>query len=107
MNRLWPFPNSAIRQFSALNDHFALLRAAARDLSAASVHDRRWASTRDRLFAEDDHPLTNIKRDLDASGQTSASDNVDQLISGYQADRKQLDAQLGKAGPQPSPSATP
>ena len=92
---------------TALNDHFELLRAAARDLSAAPVHDGRWTAARDRLFAEDNHPLTIIKRDLDAGGQTSASDNVDQLISSYQTDRTQLDARLGKPTPRPSPSATP
>jgi DNA-directed RNA polymerase specialized sigma24 family protein len=91
----------------ALNDHFVLLRAAARDLSAASVRDRRWTATRDRLLAEDNHPLTNVRRDLDASGQTSASDVVDQLITTYESDRKQLDAQLRTPAPRPSPPATP
>jgi len=84
----------------ALDRRFALLRAAGGDLSAVQVHDRRWKTARDRLFSESDVTVTEIERELEATGQTRSKAEVDQLATAFATDRKALQAELAPT-PQP------
>ena len=94
----------------AVDRRFALLRAAGGDLTAVQIHDRRWKTARDRLFSESDVTVTEIERELEATGQTRSKAEVDNLVTAYAADRKALQAELAPTTqpvvPAP-PAATP
>jgi hypothetical protein len=96
------------RTAAALDNRYALLRAAEHDLLAASVHDPRWRSARDRLFKESDVPVTPIVRDLQVSGQARSAQDVQRLVAAYEADSRPLEVQLGRQPAQPGqPGQTP
>ena len=94
----------------AVDHRFALLRAAGGDLTAVQIHDRRWKTARDRLFSESDVTVTEIERELEATGQTRSKAEIDNLVTAYAADRKALQADLAPTTqpvvPAP-PAATP
>jgi DNA-directed RNA polymerase specialized sigma24 family protein len=85
-----------------LANRYQLLTAADRDLIAASVHDPRWKSARDKLFKESDVQMTSIERDLQATGQDRSDQEVGRLVAGFDTDRRPLETQLGRAAAQPS-----
>jgi hypothetical protein len=85
---------------AALATRYELLRTASRDLIGVPTRDARWKSVRGRLFTESDHPITQIQRDLQVSGQKRSSEEVQQLIAAYENDRKPLESDLGRPPPQ-------
>ena len=89
------------RAVDAMSDRFDLLRDAARDLIGASERDSKWDATRDKLFDEASHSVETVERDLQVTGQKRASGEISQLAKSYEADRKQLDPQLGRPVPPP------
>ena len=91
----------------ALDRRFALLRAAGGDLSAVQIHDQRWKTARDRLFSESDATVTEIERELEATGQTRSKAEVDQLAVSYATDRKALQAELAPAAQPVVPAPPP
>jgi DNA-directed RNA polymerase specialized sigma24 family protein len=95
------------RAIMAVNDRYDLLRAASQDLIAVPARDTRWNAARTNLFNESDHLVTPIEHDLQVTGQATASAEVQRLASGYEAERKPLEADLGRqpAQPQPVPTA--
>jgi uncharacterized protein DUF5667 len=96
------------RASAALSSRYQLLRAASRDLLAASVHDARWRAARDRLFRESDVPVTPIVRDLEVSGQARSAQDVQTLTASYQKDSQTLQTQLGrKPADQGAPGQAP
>lgn len=95
------------RAVEAVSTRYDLLRAAGRDLAGVTSHDSRWRAARDRLFKESDLQMTPLQRDLQAIGQGRSAQEVQQLVAGYDADRKSLETQLGRQSGPGSPGATP
>lgn len=91
---------SGDRAVEAMGDRFDLLRDAARDLISSNERGKSWGTTRDKLFDEASHPVTLVERDLQVTGQKRSADEIAQLSKSYEADRKQLDPQLGRPLPQ-------
>jgi len=95
------------RTVDVLSNRYQLLSAADRDLLNASVHDARWKAARDKLFKESDVQMTSIERDLQATGQDRSSQEVGRVVADFDATRRPLETQLGRAASQPaSPGGT-
>jgi hypothetical protein len=96
------------RTVAALDDRYRLLRAAGRDLLSVSVHDARWRAARDELFKKSDVQVTAVQRDLQDTGQTRSEQDVERLVTSFNADRRPVETELGrKAAPAPGDTTAP
>jgi DNA-directed RNA polymerase specialized sigma24 family protein len=92
---------------TAVRDHFDDLRAAGADLLRSPRHDQKWLDQRNRFGELASQSTQQIEADLTATHQREQSDEVKALTTQFQADRKQLDQQLGQAAPPATPSPSP
>ena len=92
----------------AVDDRYEALRVAAADLAALHHRDARWIAARDRFEAEANKSVDPIQRALDAQKEASAAASVKRTYQRFQADRQELDRELGvKAAPAPVNPGTP
>lgn len=90
----------------AMDAHFDLLRAAARDVGLASTHDAQWRSERDQYNQAASESTEELQNSLSANHQGQAAKQVKSQTEQFQRDRKTLDQGLGSGTtPQPAPSA--
>lgn len=88
----------------AMDAHFALLRASARDLGLAPTHDAQWRAERDQYNQAASESTEELQNTLSANHQGQAAKQVKSQTQQFQRDRKTLDQGLGST-PQPAPSS--
>jgi hypothetical protein len=93
----------------AMQRRYTLLEDAANQLAGNSNHDVKWQSSVSNWESASAISAENIESDLRSAHQTAAADQVAQLASAFQAQRKAYVQQLtGKPPPRgPVPSPTP
>lgn len=90
----------------AMDAHFNLLRASARDLGLAPTHDAQWREERDQYNQAASESTEELQNSLSANHQGKAATQVKSQTQQFQRDRKTLDQGLGSGStPQPGPSA--
>lgn len=97
------------RTVMALSDRYALLRAAGRDLASVppTRRDKRWQTARERYFKEADKLVGQIGRDLLATNQRPEAEEVQQLVSRFEAERRPVEAELGRQASEPGQNPPP
>lgn len=79
----------------ATRDLFASLRGAMSDLTRVPNRNAAWVAERDRVEQEASKPPTLIENSLNSAGAKQQANEVKALNEQFQADRKELDANLG------------
>lgn len=98
--------NNADLAVAAMQEHFDLLRAAARDLIAARKRDRHWTSVRDDLESQASLDVAPLERELEQVGAKRQSAQIQADNARFQNDRRSFDPKLGEK-PAPSTNLTP
>lgn len=92
----------------AVRDRYVELSQAARALiDDSGQHDAAWKSARDKLVADESAGLSQLEEQLTADGDAWAAQQVRQEFDAYQAQRKDIDQELGVSQQPVRTQATP